>query len=162
MTQQFTPGAHTVAGKRPRRWPWLVGIGAALLVGVGLGSAGGGSSSDPSAAGVVTRTVAAPASTVTVTVTTDAPAPAAASAAGGALTSFSDGTYEVGTAAGQIPPGKYKTPGGGGTCYWSRLKHNDGALGDIIANNIGEGQMILNVAKSDGYVEIRGCTFTKA
>lgn len=160
MTQQFTPGAHTVAGKRPRRWPWLVGIGAALLVGVGLGSAGGGSSSDPSAAGVVTRTVAAPASTVTVT--TDAPAPAAASAAGGALTSFSDGTYEVGTAAGQIPPGKYKTPGGGGTCYWSRLKHNDGALGDIIANNIGEGQMILNVAKSDGYVEIRGCTFTKA
>jgi hypothetical protein len=160
MTQQFTPGAHTVAGKRPRRWPWLVGIGAALLVGVGLGSAGGGSSSDPSAAGVVTRTVAAPASTVTVT--TDAPAPAAASAAGGALTSFSDGTYEVGTAAGQIPAGKYKTPGGGGTCYWSRLKHNDGALGDIIANNIGEGQMILNVAKSDGYVEIRGCTFTKA
>ena len=47
-------------------------------------------------------------------------------------------------------------------CYSARLKHNDGALGDIIDNDLSEGQMILNVAKSDGYVEIRGCTFTKA
>ena len=80
----------------------------------------------------------------------------------GPLTRFSDGTYEVGTGDGQIAPGKYTSPGSGGTCYWARLKNNDGALGDIVDNNLGEGQMILNVRKGDGYVEIRGCEFTKA
>ena len=89
-----------------------------------------------------------------------AEAPAQAGS-GGPLTTFSDGTYEVGTGDGQVAPGKYKSAGGG-MCYWARLKHNDGAVGDIVANNVGQGQMILNVAKSDGYVEIRGCTFTKS
>jgi hypothetical protein len=67
----------------------------------------------------------------------------------------------VGVGNGQVAPGKYRSAGGS-MCYWSRLKNNDAALGDIIDNNVGQGQMILSVAKSDGYVEIRGCTFTKA
>lgn len=104
-----------------------------------------------------TVTVAAPAPQQPAVVEAPAAAPAAAA---GPATSFSDGTYEVGTGDGQVAPGKYKSAGGG-MCYLARLKHNDGALGDIVANNVGQGQMILNVQSSDGYVEIRGCEFTK-
>lgn len=115
----------------------------------------------PASQGKVTRstvTVFAPAPAVENAVpAVEAPALASPS---GPLSSFDDGTYEVGTGEGQVAPGKYRSPGGG-MCYWARLKNNDGALGDIIDNNVGQGQMILNVAKSDGYVEVRGCTFTK-
>jgi hypothetical protein len=156
--------------KKVKRWPAAVGAGfLGLFIGVGLGA------NSPRAADT---TSAGAASTVTVsasTVTVMQPAPAAPqvddaipaaeapaqSGSGGPLTTFSDGTYEVGTGDGQVAPGKYKSSGGG-MCYWARLKHNDGAIGDIVDNNVGQGQMILNVAKSDGYVEIRGCTFTKS
>jgi hypothetical protein len=61
-------------------------------------------------------------------------------------------------------PRQVQVPGGTGFggCYWARLKNGNGELGDIRANNIGEGQMILNVQNGDGFVEVRGCTFTKA
>jgi hypothetical protein len=146
-------------------------------VGLGSTSPRPAETASTAAAAPVTETVRAPASTgtetVTETVTVSAPAPAATaapapvepqagSATSGPLRSFSDGTYEVGTGDGQIAPGKYRSPGDDGMCYWARLKHNDGAFGDIIANNVGQGQMILNVKASDGYVEVRGCTFTNA
>jgi hypothetical protein len=186
---QVVPPQRTAAYPSPpesptlrtvRRWPAAVGAGVVgLFVGVGLGASSSPSEEPRTTAAAssttyVTETVQAPPSTVTVTAAAPAgevpaavkpvpvaKAPAAAADAGGPLTTFSEGTYEVGTGDGQIAPGKYKSAGGG-MCYWSRLKHNDGALGDIIANNLSEGQMILNVAKSDGYVEIRGCTFTRA
>ena len=175
MSQQYPPPPPAygqqpgpppeVQGKpsQVRRWPWILGIVLAFFAGCGIGSGSSGASNTAATAGA-TKTVQAPPSTVTVAAAApaEAPAPAApAPAAGGPQTTFSDGTYEVGTGAGQVAPGKYTTPGGG-TCYWARLKHNDGALGDIIANNLGEGQMILNVKKGDGYVEIRGCEFTKS
>lgn len=81
----------------------------------------------------------------------------------GPLSTVGPGTYEVGTGAGQIPPGKYQSPGPtSGNCYYARLKHNDGAVGDIIGNDLTQGPSIMNVKASDGYVEVRGCTFTKS
>ena len=80
------------------------------------------------------------------------------------LTTVSPGTYEVGTGDGQVAPGKYKStgPDSGGACYYARLKNNDGGTGDIIANNLSQGPSIMNVKASDGYVQVAGCTFTKA
>ena len=87
-------------------------------------------------------------------------APAAAS--GGPLTSLSEGTYEVGTGDGQIAPGKYKSPGppSGSQCYYARLSSD--TTTDIIANDLKQGPMTMTVQSSDKYVEINGCTFTKA
>lgn len=177
LYQPEPAAARSGPRKAKKRWPLVLAASAvSLFVGVGLGSTSPRPSETASAVPApVTETVQAPASTVTetvtrtvtetATVTAEAPAPAAAepvAASGGPLRSFSDGTYEVGTGDGQVAPGKYRSPGDGGMCYWARLKHNDGAFGDIIANNLGQGQMILNVKASDGYVEIRHCTFTKA
>jgi hypothetical protein len=84
----------------------------------------------------------------------------------GPVTEVSPGTYEVGTGAGQVAPGKYKATGPDGSngagCYYARLKNNDGSVGDIIANNIGDGPSVFTVKASDGAVQIAGCTFTKS
>lgn len=92
------------------------------------------------------------------------PIPTASSPAG-PITTIRAGTYEVGTGPGQVPAGRYRASGPDGTnaigCYYSRLRRNDGSLDDIIANNISAGQALLNVAPSDGYVEVSGCTFEK-
>ena len=76
------------------------------------------------------------------------------------------GVYEVGTGAGQVAPGKYRSSGPDGSnaagCYYARLRHNDGSFGDILGSNITEGQSLMTVKTSDGYVEIAGCTFAKA
>lgn len=91
------------------------------------------------------------------------PAPPVAAALS---TSFDAGTYEVGTGNGQIPPGKYKSPGPDGSisgmCYYARLRSNDGSVNDIIANDISQGPSVLTVKASDGYIKISGCAFTKA
>jgi hypothetical protein len=75
---------------------------------------------------------------------------------------FGPGTYQVGS---DIPPGNYRSTGPDGSnavgCYYARLKHNDGAAGDIIANNISKGQSLLTIKASDGYVSISGCSFAK-
>ena len=67
---------------------------------------------------------------------------AAAPAATGPVTAFADGTYEVGTGAGQVPPGKYKTTAGD-LCYWARLRNLSGA-DDIIASDlVKEGALVI-------------------
>ena len=75
---------------------------------------------------------------------------------------FGPGTYQVGS---DIPPGNYRSTGPDGSdavgCYYARLKHNDGAVGDIIDNDISKGQSLLTVKASDGYVSISGCSFAK-
>jgi hypothetical protein len=80
--------------------------------------------------------------------------------------SFTDGIYEVGNGPGQFPAGRYRTDASGGLggngCAWSRLKHNDGASGDIIAISIHNGPQFLTVKPTDGYVSLSwGCTWTK-
>lgn len=78
-----------------------------------------------------------------------APAPAAA---------FTDGLYKVGA---DIPPGSYRTAGGGGSpCYYARLKTDETT--SYIANNLSSGPMRMTVRSSDGYVELSGgCEWTK-
>jgi hypothetical protein len=74
------------------------------------------------------------------------------------------GTYEVGTGAGQVAPRRYRSPGpaGGGSCYFARLRDASGESDDIIANDSSDGPSILTVKESDAFVEVSGCTFTKA
>lgn len=77
-------------------------------------------------------------------------------------TTFSDGTYEVGAAAGEVAPGTYRTDGGGGMCYWSRNKDTTGEFDSIIANGIVQGPTVITVGRSDGALELSGgCTWTK-
>jgi hypothetical protein len=144
------------ARKRARRWPWvLLGmpIGAVvMLVVVGIAwspnrpapttpaVSGGGSVSAAPAAG--------PQATIL-------PAPEAAPAPSGPLTTFGDGTWEVGV---DIVPGKYKTTGPvGRNCYYARLKNGDGAMGDILDNNNSKGPATVTIKESDGYFETQGC-----
>jgi hypothetical protein len=69
-------------------------------------------------------------------------APSAAPATpDGPATSFSDGTYLVGS---DIEAGTYKTTGPDDSawtdgCYWERAKNDSGDLDSIIANNYQEG-----------------------
>jgi hypothetical protein len=170
--RQGTPPAP----KPPKRGTWkAVTAGAGgLVLGLVIGTSA-------HAAPTTTSTTAA-ASTATRAPATQAPvvAPPAASspspvveappppppAPAGPLTTLSPGVYEVGTAEGQAKPGKYKSPGPNlddaiPTGYYARLKHNDGSLEDIIANNISQGPSVVTVKPGDGYVEVQGCTFTQ-
>lgn len=132
----------------------LIGIGivVAFLVGIGIGSSGG--SSESSSAAPVTVT-AAP-----VTMTQLAPAPTERAAPPPVTTAptqdtIGEGTFEVGT---DVKPGKYKSAGPSGAgCYYARLKNNDGALGDILDNNISNGPSTVTIKESDGYFETNGC-----
>lgn len=67
---------------------------------------------------------------------------------------FGEGTYEVGV---DIPPGKYRSPGGSG-CYWERQDKN----GEILDNDLSDGPTVLTVQASDAYVKLSSCTWTKA
>ena len=82
----------------------------------------------------------------------------------GPLTAVGPGTYEVGTGNGQIAPGKYFSPASSSssTCYYARLRNNDGEADDIIADELSHGQTIMTVRASDGYVTVSGCTFLAA
>ena len=149
-------------------------IGAAvggLILGIAIGASAANattSSRQAAAAPPVTRTVTVtPAPTVSLPAATYVPAPVTtekAAQAQGALQSLSPGTYEVGIGPGQAAPGKYKSSGPEGShiCYCARLKNNDGAVDDIINNNITQGPSVFTIKPSDGYVEVNGCTFTKA
>lgn len=76
----------------------------------------------------------------------------------GPVTAFADGTYEVGTGAGQVPPGTYKSTAVD-SCYWERLKTLGGQFGDIIANdNASAGEpVIVSIAKTDKGFKTTGC-----
>lgn len=92
---------------------------------------------------------------------------AAVAAPTGPVTAFADGDYEVGTAAGQVPPGKYKTtaPADGLGCYWARLKGMGGGVEDIRANgNVAAGAPgIVTIAAADKGVTVSGgCTWRRA
>lgn len=81
----------------------------------------------------------------------------------GALTTISDGTYEVGTGPGQVLPGSYHSTGPYtllGTCHYSRVRINDGSLIDIIRQHDTFVATSLTIAPTDGYVQVSGCMFT--
>lgn len=155
---QPPPAAHAAPKRRKRwrKWPYIAGGALVLLLMIGFA----GANSDPQPSAPIVP------ATLTPAAAQPAPAPEPAdepelTAASGPLTTFSDGTYEVGTSDGQIAPGKYKSPGSG-YCYWAALKKGDGSVGDIRDNDGGPGPKVLNVQKSDGVIEISGgCTFTK-
>ena len=154
--------------KNPRRWPWGVGgLAVGLLVGGAIASATVPSTAVTAAASAPARTVtvtAPPPPPRTITVTVPAPPPetvtveaprSTAAGPSGPLTTFGEGTWEVGV---DIAPGKYKTTGSTGiSCYYARLKQNDGSLHDIIDNNIQDGPVTVVIKSSDGYFETRGC-----
>lgn len=103
----------------------------------------------------------------TTAAATTAPTTAAATKAAGPLTSFKDGTYEIGTTAGMVAPGKYKAtvPNDSWNCYWERLRGLSGQFSDIIANgNADPGTpVIVTIAPSDKGFTSNGCgTWTKS
>jgi hypothetical protein len=67
---------------------------------------------------------------------------------------YTTGVYEVGTGAGQVPPGKYKCSETSG--YFARLRGTDGSFGNIIANGIVQGPTVLTIQPTDKAVELHG------
>lgn len=99
------------------------------------------------------------------TTTGNAPPPTSAA---GPLTSFGDGTHEVGTGPGQIPPGTYVATVPEQVfdfCMWSRLKGFSGEGRDTITfgtGNKGDKQRVT-IAPTDKGFETKGCgIWTKA
>lgn len=154
--QQYPVPPAAAKAKKPRRWPWILGILAAFGLGAAVGSAGNSPAPAPAAASAVPT---APASATVAAPATQQPATQPAAPAE-PKTEFGDGTYLVGT---DIAVGSYKStgprPGGVGQCYWARLKDDSGA--NIIANNLGAGATRVTVKKGE-YLQITGCDFTKA
>lgn len=155
MTQSTGYGPQWPTPKRPKRWPWIVGIAAAFVFGLAIGNAGEGSSVPVAQSSPTTSapraTYTAPTYSPPVTV-----APVAPVAPDGSIT---NGTYEVGV---DIAPGKYKTTGPADTrywpmCYWARLKDTTGDFGTIIANDNIKGQTTITIKDSDGAFETNGC-----
>lgn len=134
--------------KRRRRWPWvLLGVPIGMLVMLVLIGIGNG----PTRAAAPTTTPAASGGSVS-TADTSGEAPTAPP---GPLTTFGEGTWEVGV---DIAAGKYKTTGPDGpNCYYARLKTGDGSMGDILDNNNSNGPVTVTVKESDGYFETQGC-----
>lgn len=80
--------------------------------------------------------------------------PTSPSAPSGPLSSFSDGTYRVGS---DIAPGLYHTDGGS-TCYWARLRSLDTAsVNAIITNDNAAGPLTVLVKKTDTAFQTQGC-----
>lgn len=171
MTYQQEPQvtSHHIppAPRKHRRRPlvvtaWISGGAVALIV-IAAIFAPPRPSDTPTAAveqaPAVTVTVTGPAAT-TVTVTAP-PLPAATvtytppKPAG-----IGDGIYKVGP--GGIDPGRYATEGGGGNCYYARLRNDSGDFNAIITNNNLDGPGSVTV-KAGEFFQVRGsCEFRKA
>jgi hypothetical protein len=140
-------------GKRvsTKRLPVVLAVLAVLFI---IGIADSGKSSTSTATGPAPAP--APAQEL-------AAAPEAPPAPTGPVTSFSDGTYVVGT---DIVAGTYHTTGpasnGSGLCYWEREKDTSGNFDSIIANDLGHGPATVTISSSDGAFKTSGCnTWTK-
>ena len=66
---------------------------------------------------------------------------------------FGDGVWIVGE---DIEAGVYRNDGGS-LCYWERLSGLSGEFGDIIANDLPEGQAVVEIASSDTAFSSQGC-----
>jgi hypothetical protein len=155
---QYDPYAGHLAqpAKKPRRWPWVLGIVAAFVVGTGVGGAGSRTPA-PSYATPAPQPPAAPAQAAPAVVE----APAARS---GPATSIGDCSgCEVGV---DLEPGRYKTAGPDQSsiipmCYWKRATNDSGELNAIISNQNIRGPGAVTV-KNGEFIEFSGgCTWTK-
>ena len=117
-----------------------------------------------SSTGTSTPTTTPAAATPPAVASTSAATTATSPSMVGPVMTVGPGTYEVGTGNGQIAPGKYfaPAPSSGSTCYYARLRNNDGDAGDIIAEELSQGNIIMTVRASDEYVTVSGCTFIAA
>jgi len=133
--------------------------GSVFVLAAGVLIAGCSTSTSPSTPATT------PAATTPPTVASTSAATAATSPSMvGPVMTVGPGTYAVGTGNGQVAPGKYfsPAPSSGSTCYYARLRNNDGDAGDIIAEELSQGNVIMTVRASDGYVTVSGCTFIAA
>lgn len=140
--------------KRARRWPWVLGIAAALFVGIGIGGAG---NSTPTPSSSYTSTPAAPAQAAPAVPTFAAPAveqePPAPAVPDGTVT---NGTYEIGT---EVAPGKYKSAGPESglvsLCYVD-VQRDKEFLAQEVSN---DGQVRIEIKESwkGALLEVSGC-----
>ncbi|GAA1216619.1 hypothetical protein [Prauserella alba] len=157
---------------RRRRWPLVVAIGAALLLGVGIGAVSVGfadgeqvsSAAAPAETVFDTVTESAPPSTETVTesapppvtetetVTESAPAEPAPNATTGESeeVGLMMGMYQVGV---DTPPGRYVTdgpePGDLAGCYWERTRDDSGEFESVITNGTPMGKASVTVEEGE-------------
>lgn len=68
-------------------------------------------------------------------------------------TTFGDGTFLVNK---DIQPGTYRTAGGD-TCYYERRSDASGSFDGIIANDLAQGQAVVEIASSDVAFKSQGC-----
>ena len=74
---------------------------------------------------------------------------------GGAVPTFGDGTYRVGT---EILPGRYRTTTLGDLCAWSRLTGFSGEFDDLIAIQLPDGaSALVDIAPTDAGFQTSGC-----
>jgi hypothetical protein len=67
--------------------------------------------------------------------------------------SFGDGIHAVGS---QVVSGRYQATGTS-SCYWERTSGFSGASGEILANDIGSGTRIVDIASTDAGIESSKC-----
>jgi hypothetical protein len=95
-----------------------------------------------------------------VTATSSVTAAPSSTPPAGPIAAFADGTYEVGTGAGQVPAGTYRAtvPADSPVCYWERLK-GFGGFGDVITNGTGQkgAPMVVTIAPTDKGFKTQGC-----
>lgn len=157
-------GRPTMVQQPPKKksgwWKSKPAIGvAAFLVGIMFGNAGGGSpaSSTSAPAPAATMTVTAPAEAAptvtmtapakaapTVTVTAPAAATTVAAKAESKTSAITDGTYLVGS---EIPPGTYKSDGGGSTLCYADTQDK---AGNILQQEVAGGgeAVVIRIASS--------------
>ncbi len=137
--------------KKPRRWPWVLGMVSALFAGIMIGSL---------------LAAASPPATVPTVTASGAPI---VPPAGGLQTetwnvaepegSYTDGKYEVGA---EIQPGTYKTDGSDNDwgCTWEKFKTaDDNAIASSADVVHGRGTLTI---KPGGYIKFTGgCRWVK-
>jgi hypothetical protein len=153
--QQYQPRHAPVPPPAPpaksRRWPWILGIVVAFLVGTGVG--GAADRSTPASSPQLAPPAAA------------APAEVAAEEAPPVSDgSISDGTHEVGV---DVEPGRYKTAGPDKSaivpmCYWARLKDDSGEFSAIISNETLQGPGSVTLKAGEFVSFSGGCTWVKS
>ena len=137
MTTPTAPQPPPTAPKSvPKTVAWVVIGILALFIIIGIANSGNSSTS--------TDTASVPQQQVQE--------PAAPAAPVGPVTTFSDGTYVVGT---DIVAGTYKTAPSG-ECYWARIRGTSDES-DIIANHLASGPTTVTISSSDGAFVSRSC-----
>ena len=81
-------------------------------------------------------------------------APTAAPPPAGPRTTFSDGTYVVGS---EVSAGTYRNSSSSSGCYWERLSGFGGTTDEIIANNFTQSRQLVTISPSDVGFSAQGC-----